>query len=294
MAENGVNINGQFFQFRDPGDLGRYVTPLEQKLKDNPNLAEQYGISSTGFTNNGGGVQQMLGPDTQFGQYPGQNISQIQQITNPPPLSGPFNPPPPLSGPFNPPPPLNMQPQLPEGGIGSLFPQQPMLPPQQNPNQEIINAVNNIPNQVTEGVGSLFDSKFEKQDAYTQKQPGGNGSNSGGATQPPFGLQPTTPPNFNDGPTITPLPRGGGMQPFPTINHFGLLGSPAERRLMAAEAVPFNNELYASPAATLSDGSGANLNNLLTATAGADQTGNNPIVNPNMINQNPYGNSSGM
>lgn len=272
MAENGVNINGQFFQFRDPGDLGRYVTPLEQKLNDNPNLAEQYGISSTGFTNNGGGVQQMLGPDTQFGQYPGQNINQIQQITNPPP---------PLEN---------------IGGIGSLFPQQPMLPPQQNPNQEIINAVNNIPNQVTEGVGSLFDSKFEKQDAYTQKQPGGNGSNSGGATQPPFGLQPT----------ITPLPHGGGMrQPgishFP-INHFGLLGSPAERRLNAAEAVPFNNELYASannklyasPAATLSDGSGANLNNLLTATAGADQTGNNPIVNPNMINQNPYGNSSGM
>tara|TARA_R110002020_G_scaffold342301_11_gene556816 strand:- start:1114 stop:1959 length:846 start_codon:yes stop_codon:yes gene_type:complete len=281
MAENGVNINGQFFQFRDPGDLGRYVTPLEQKLNDNPNLAEQYGISSTGFTNNGGGVQQMLGPDTQFGQYPGQNISQIQH-------TGDFRPSLPSTIPA---PPLNMQPQLPGGGIGSLFPPQQMPAPQQNSNQQIMNAVNNIPSQVTEGVGSLFDSKFEKQDAYTQKESGGNGSNNGGATQPPFGLQPTTPPNFNAEPTITPLPHGGGMQPFPTINHFGLLGSPAERRLMAAEAVPFNNELYAS-AATTPPPAGANLNNLLTA--GADQTGNNPIVNPNMINQNPYGNSSGM
>ena len=65
-----------------------------------------------------------------------------------------------------------------------------------------------------------------------------------------------------------------------------------ERRLNALDTVPFNNELYASPAATVSSGPGANLNNLLTA--GADQTGNNSAVNPYMINQNPYGNSSGM
>jgi hypothetical protein len=282
MAENGVNINGQFFQFRDPGDLGRYVTPLEQKLNDNPNLAEQYGISSTGFTNNGGGVQQMLGPGTQFGQYPGQNISQIQH-------TGDFRP----SLPSTRPPPLNMQPQLPGGGIGSLFPPQQMPAPQQNPNQEIMNAVNNIPSQVTEGVGSLFDSKFEKQDAYTQKESGGNGSNNGGATQPPFGLQPATPPNFS--PLMPTNLPGGNMpisMPQPAITHFGLLGDPVERRLNALDTVPFNNELYASPAATVSSGPGANLNNLLTA--GADQTGNNSAVNPNMINQNPYGNSSGM
>ena len=176
---NGIDINGQFFS---------------------------------------GGVQQLLGPGTQFGQYPGQqNISQIQH-------TGDFRDIRP-SLPSTRPPPLNMQPKLPGGGIGSLFPQQPMLPPQQNPNQEIMNAVNNIPSQVTEGVGSLFDSV--KKHVVT---------------------------------------RGGGM--------------------------PFNNELYASPAATVSSGPGANLNNLLTA--GADQTGNNSAVNPNMINQNPYGNSSGM
>ena len=80
--------------------------------------------------------------------------------------------------------------------------------------------------------------------------------------------------------------------PQPAITHFGLLGDPVERRLNALDTVPFNNELYASPAATVSSGPGANLNNLLTA--GADQTGNNSAVNPNMINQNPYGNSSGM